>query len=701
MDCTCHVPRKESSPTSGIVFSAGVKPEAPAPPVSWCVALLAGSAVCCDSQSWKPAAGRNLQQADCAVSRLTKMLTVQPCSISVRAVAETWAGAEHAATRGVPSCLRAAAAAVACCARHAPAGRGESGGQAPDTGGRRLPGYSAERSDGCQPQDASDRHPAQEAHLSSHLVGQSSRFRSASCWQMARHLRWSESLLYRARRLIERADTASSLINAALREKNAQIAAMRDSKSRGAGAEAQARLVEHVLLRKILSVDRGDVGKLLRGLRSLVENVVALSLSLRAAGANAEKGEVAAAPAAPMSGGSRGDGDGGGDSQGCEATSLPGRAHAVLAVVDGQLDIAEGRLQKVERRASQLQLIGGLSAAGSDEEGEEATTLRQDQEQRALATLVAAPRPGMAPAQLQTLVNIVAEMRTIESSIEFHTALLAAHRSVAAHADGDVGGALVKDSSPVTGRQQQLRYSRTNFSYGSTPHASWLQVMEQCTPLRMAIEQMRLRRAGSHDEYCVFGSSLGWLCFYGSLTFGLRTTGYELVGPLVSLATRLADRHGVAHKVTFRHADMLVADLSRVRVLVLTSHVWDKALLEKLDVKLAAEALPGTLVIDYGPRLAATQPHAFEKLTTITLPTSWDSSQPFCVFRRRKSGGGTVGVDVGGDVGSSALEGSDAKWVLWGVHRSCALAAVASIGFACASTVFGKNTPSSSQRTDW
>ena len=68
MDCTCHVPRKESSLTSGIVFSAGLKQEAPAPPVSWCVALLAGSAVCCDSQSWtndrfQPAAGRNLRQS--------------------------------------------------------------------------------------------------------------------------------------------------------------------------------------------------------------------------------------------------------------------------------------------------------------------------------------------------------------------------------------------------------------------------------------------------------------------------------------------------------------------------------------------------------------------------------------------------------------------------------------------------------------
>jgi hypothetical protein len=35
--------------------------------------------------------------------------------------------------------------------------------------------------------------------------------------------------------------------------------------------------------------------------------------------------------------------------------------------------------------------------------------------------------------------------------------------------------------------------------------------------------------------------------------------------------------------------DMLAADLRRVRILVLTSHVWDAQLLERLDAKLAEE----------------------------------------------------------------------------------------------------------------
>ena len=37
MLCMCHVVRKESSLTSGIVFSAGLKPEAPAPQFDWYV----------------------------------------------------------------------------------------------------------------------------------------------------------------------------------------------------------------------------------------------------------------------------------------------------------------------------------------------------------------------------------------------------------------------------------------------------------------------------------------------------------------------------------------------------------------------------------------------------------------------------------------------------------------------------------------
>ena len=81
---------------------------------------------------------------------------------------------------------------------------------------------------------------------------------------------------------------------------------------------------------------------------------------------------------------------------------------------------------------------------------------------------------------------------------------------------------------------------------------------------------------------------------------------------------------------------MLDADLSKVRVLMLTSHVWDTCLLHKLDSKLAAEMIPGSFVIDYSGRLAKSQPDAFETVAKSTHATSWAPDTCFHVFRRRE-----------------------------------------------------------------
>lgn len=46
-------------------------------------------------------------------------------------------------------------------------------------------------------------------------------------------------------------------------------------------------------------------------------------------------------------------------------------------------------------------------------------------------------------------------------------------------------------------------------------------------------------------EYVVWGSSLGWLVFYGALSRGLRSVGYELLPGLVAFAEQLAAEHQV------------------------------------------------------------------------------------------------------------------------------------------------------------
>ncbi len=401
----------------------------------------------------------------------------------------------------------------------------------------------------------------------------------------------SEQVLSRSRGLIDRLEVVGEALTEALREENRKIKALQAEEP--GESQRRERMVQHILLRKILSVDRGDSGKLLRGIKALMESVVAIALSVRA------EGVMDAADDEPAGG-----------------SNAETNASTALTLVGGQLDVAEQRLVKIELRAGQLQLIGGprLDGALSDDSEaadgnpEASTDDGVDAEADALASLADHPARGMDRGWLLRLRSMVAEMRVLESSVEFHTALLSAHRKLATN------GTKSEDAADEIGqlqhehqKQQPLQYSRTNFSYGSTPHSSWLALFEHCAPLRAAVDDMLALRGVSDsrsvDEYCVFGSSLGWLCFYGCLTFGLRCVGYELVQPLVSLSNRLAECHGIgsrdrtnghsnAGSVAFHHMDMLAADLRRVRILVLTSHVWDTHLLERLDEKLAKEVPP-------------------------------------------------------------------------------------------------------------
>ena len=381
----------------------------------------------------------------------------------------------------------------------------------------------------------------------------------------------SEEVLARGRGLIERLEIVGEVVTEALLEENRKIKAFQDEKAAGE-REPRQRIVQRILLRKILCVDRGDSGKLQRGVKALMETVVTIALSVRADGVERHK---------PTGGGHAAKGT---------------NASTALKLVGAQLDVAEQRLCKIELRAAQLQLIGGPrlngvlneDSGGTDAPAEALAGGDVAGEAAALALLADHPARGMSRKRLLCLGSIVAEMQALESSVEFHTALLAAHRKLTAGENSQ---------DDANQKIQPLQYSRANFAYGSTPHSSWLALFQQCTPLRAAVDDMLALRGVSNsrrsvDEYCVFGSSLGWLCFYGCLTFGLRCTGYELVQPLVALSKRVAERHGIAESVTFHHMDMLDADLRRVRILVLTSHVWDVPLLQRLDAKLAREVPP-------------------------------------------------------------------------------------------------------------
>ena len=194
-------------------------------------------------------------------------------------------------------------------------------------------------------------------------------------------------------------------------------------------------------------------------------------------------------------------------------------------------------------------------------------------------------------------------------------------------------------AAPAAARQSG--YSKDNFSYGSTPLASWWRVF------RLQELEHPVRQASAGDMECVvWGSSVGWLVFYGALGLGMRSVGYEIVpclGEFAEETRRMAglDAPGMRGLVVFRQSDMLNSDLSKASVLLLTSQCWDSGLVQAACSKIAAELPKGSVAVDYGEALTE---WLGEPVATVTAPVSWNEEQKFFVYRK------AAGVATAGEV---------------------------------------------------
>ncbi|KAG8465504.1 hypothetical protein KFE25_002811 [Diacronema lutheri] len=229
-------------------------------------------------------------------------------------------------------------------------------------------------------------------------------------------------------------------------------------------------------------------------------------------------------------------------------------------------------------------------------------------EDAALDAYIARARKGAGglARRLDVLARLIDRLRATEESLDFHAALLHCHAKLSA----------------VAG------YSQANFSYGSTPYHSWRALYDACPELSDAT-----RGCTASGECIVFGSSLGWLCFYSTLTFGVPSRGYEVVTPLTILAGKVAASFELGEGCAFFNADMLTADLSQARVVTLTSKCWDKQLTASVYDKLQRELKPRSLVVDYSDALAVA--HEFDVLARTTVAVSWSPAQMMAVMRKR------------------------------------------------------------------
>lgn len=180
-------------------------------------------------------------------------------------------------------------------------------------------------------------------------------------------------------------------------------------------------------------------------------------------------------------------------------------------------------------------------------------------------------------------------------------------------------------------------YTAENFSYGSTPYSSWVELFKGCDRLRSKMEE--ISDASSSQSYVVWGSSVGWLVFYGALTYErARCKGVEILPELHDTAVRLQREYmaktGSSERVTFLCGDMLNSSLDNAGVVFLTSVCWDESVHRAAAEKLANELSVGALVIDYSDKLSEFQEFGKRHIHRTQLPVSWNPNQSFYVFEK-------------------------------------------------------------------
>jgi len=205
------------------------------------------------------------------------------------------------------------------------------------------------------------------------------------------------------------------------------------------------------------------------------------------------------------------------------------------------------------------------------------------------------------------VARVVQHLGAVEHSLDFQMHLLAAMTQIAA------------DTS----------YSEDNFAYGSTPFSSWCAVFESPKLAATMVEMA----SGNDGDYVVFGSSIGWLAFYGACCCGVNTVGVEIMEYLVQVADDTRAKLCI-EKIRFSQGDMLQHSLAETKVLMLTSQCWDDILIAKVYCKLAGELTPGALVVDYRGTLAESHSTEFELVEKVVTPVSWNPQQAFFIFQR-------------------------------------------------------------------
>lgn len=211
--------------------------------------------------------------------------------------------------------------------------------------------------------------------------------------------------------------------------------------------------------------------------------------------------------------------------------------------------------------------------------------------------------PSVPGPSIEVIRGVVQYLRAAEQSVDFQAAL--AHQMQQA-ADLE-------------------ECSLENFAYGSTSYPSWLTVVTNDQVLPAINAAM-----GRQSQHMVWGSSSGWLVFYGALTFGWASHGYEILPNLVDTAEACARVHNLEAVARFTTGDLLSSCLDNVGFLQLTDQCWDQQLIALARAKVERELPDGAVCLDYTGSLKRVA--ALQLLAVITTAVSWNAKQKLHVY---------------------------------------------------------------------
>jgi len=170
-------------------------------------------------------------------------------------------------------------------------------------------------------------------------------------------------------------------------------------------------------------------------------------------------------------------------------------------------------------------------------------------------------------------------------------------------------------------------YSTASLGYGSTYFASVLQI------LRHKLIASHLQPEAPSNAV-VFGSNLGWQCFFVSLMYGVRVDGFEIVQHRYEAAREFAQAHGVDN-VHFHLEDATKAALEwpRVGLVYMTDLLWDVGTRNAIHRLIIDKAKLGTVVVSNRHLDKTKRDMGFKHERHVDAPVSWLDSQRFYLYQ--------------------------------------------------------------------